>query len=260
MSFLAGRSAAAEGAYFLQESKQAVERLSRKYPSSSSSSPSIPTKTHSSEAQTADVLHEVLRHSIPINPSHHHPQSSLPSLSTSSKWRPSSSSSSSSSHPSVSSDAVNPLRAYVSMPQVTFGPKRWQLPNEEHAVLASTANELRRDRHTHVDSRKLKAAAEGLSQIGKAFAIASTIVFGGATVAFMLTASKLQLHNSDDIKTKGRDLFHPRLEMIREQVGPLRDWAEQNSRKWHFEREEEAKEKPAIIKEISKQFGVRTTN
>lgn len=123
MSFLAGRSAAAEGAYFLQESKQAVERLSRKYPSSSSSSPSIPTKTHASEAETADVLHEVLRHSIPIKPSHHHPQSSLPSLSTSSKWRPSSSSSSS-SHLSLSSDAVNPLRAYVSMPQVTFGPKR----------------------------------------------------------------------------------------------------------------------------------------
>eukprot|EP00268_Persea_americana_P015196 TRINITY_DN16919_c0_g1_i3.p1 TRINITY_DN16919_c0_g1~~TRINITY_DN16919_c0_g1_i3.p1 ORF type:complete len:273 (-),score=53.41 TRINITY_DN16919_c0_g1_i3:214-990(-) len=258
MSFLAGRSAAAEGAYFLQESKQAVERLSQKYPSSSSSSPSIPTKSHASEAQIADVLPEVLRHSIPIKPSHHHPQSSLPSLSTSSKWMPSSSSAS--SHPSLSSDAVNPLRAYVSMPQVTFGPKRWQLPNVEHAVLASTANELRRDRHTHVDPRKLRAAAEGLSQIGKAFAIASTIVFGGATVAFMLTASKLQLHNSDDIKTKGRDLFHPRLEMIREQVGPLRDWAEHKSRKWHFEREEEAKEKPAIIKEISKQFGVRTPN
>lgn len=124
MSFLAGRSAAAEGAYFLQESKQAVERLSQKYPSSSSSSPSIPSKTHASEAQTADVLHEVLRHSIPIKPSHHHPQSSLPSLSASSKWRSSSSSSSSSSHPSPSSDALNPLRAYVSMPQVTFGPKR----------------------------------------------------------------------------------------------------------------------------------------
>lgn len=190
MSFLAGRLAAAEGAYFLQESKQSVERLSQKNPSSST--PSIPTKNHESEAQSADVLPEVLRHSIPIKPSHQHHQASLPSLSPSSKWRPSSSSSP--SHPSISSDAANPLRAFVSMPQVTFGPKRlvipsfpnalhvfvflsewsgplyfhyrWQLPNEEHAVLASTANELRRDRYTHVDPKKLKAAAEGLSQSG----------------------------------------------------------------------------------------------
>lgn len=40
------------------------------------------------------------------------------------------------------------------------------MPNEEHAVLASTANELRRDRYTHIDPKKLKAAAEGLSQSG----------------------------------------------------------------------------------------------
>lgn len=31
--------------------------------------------------------------------------------------------------------------------------------------------------------------------VGKSLAIATTAVFGGATVTFMLTASKLKLHN-----------------------------------------------------------------
>ena len=41
---------------------------------------------------------------------------------------------------------------------------RWQLPTAENAVLASTANELRRDKYTPVNPEKLKAAAAGLSQ------------------------------------------------------------------------------------------------
>lgn len=39
---------------------------------------------------------------------------------------------------------------------------RWELPNQEHSVLASTANELRRDKYTPINPEKLKAAAEGL--------------------------------------------------------------------------------------------------
>lgn len=41
---------------------------------------------------------------------------------------------------------------------------RWQLPQQEYMVLASTANELRQDKYNHVNPKKLKAAAEGLSQ------------------------------------------------------------------------------------------------
>ncbi|CAL5365128.1 unnamed protein product [Camellia sinensis] len=40
----------------------------------------------------------------------------------------------------------------------------WQLPNIDSSVLASTANELRRDKYTPVNPEKLKAAAVGLSQ------------------------------------------------------------------------------------------------
>lgn len=41
---------------------------------------------------------------------------------------------------------------------------RWQLPKSENSVSASTANELRPDRHVPVNPEKLKAAAEGLTQ------------------------------------------------------------------------------------------------
>lgn len=130
---------------------------------------------------------------------------------------------------------------------------RWQLPTAENAVLASTANELRRDKYTPVNPEKLKAAAAGLSQIGKAFMVATAIVFGGAIVTFELAASKLELRTSDDIRTKGHNLIQPKIEMVREQFAPFRSWAEDTSKRWHLEKEKTFKEKP-LLKELSKTF------
>ncbi|GKV24810.1 hypothetical protein SLEP1_g34376 [Rubroshorea leprosula] len=178
------------------------------------------------------------------------------SLSTSSKWVLRSESHGAST---VSPVALNPLQAYVSLPQVTFGPKRWELPNAENFVRASTANELRKDKYTPINPEKLKAAAEGLQQIGKAFMVATVIVFGGATLTFGMAASKLELHNSDDIRSKGRDIVQPKIEMIKEQLFPLKNWAKEMSKKWHLEREEDIKEKP-VVKELSKILGAKSSN
>ncbi|EOX93296.1 hypothetical protein QUC31_004058 [Theobroma cacao] len=309
MSFLAGRLAGKEAAFFFQESKHAVNRLAEKNPKSLPSTP----PSLEQEAQ-ADVLPEVLKHSLP---SRILGQRSDPSsLSKGSKWALHSDP----NNASISSpDAMNPLRAYLSLPQVTFGPKRWALPSTEHSVMASTANAMRKDKFIPINPEKLKAAAEGLQQIGKAFAVATAIVFGGATLLFGMAASKLELHNkhkdstfdpithdavmcysndddmlikliyqykhllpnqmrvfshvfqvrkctetalhlgSDDIRTKGKDLVQPKLEMIREQLSPIRTWAENMSKKWNLEREEAIKEKP-IIKELSKILGAKTSN
>ncbi|KAH1081746.1 hypothetical protein J1N35_021507 [Gossypium stocksii] len=185
MSFLAGRLAGKEGAFFFQESKQAVNRLVEKTPKN------LPSNPPSLEQQTqADVLPEVLKHSLPSKIFRQ--PSDASSLSRSSKWalhtHPTNASSS-------SPDALNPLRAYVSLPQVTFGPKRWELPTTEHSTMASTANELRKDKYTPLNPEKLKAAAEGLKRIGMAFIVATTMVFGGAALMFGIAASKLDLHS-----------------------------------------------------------------
>ncbi|TXG55407.1 hypothetical protein EZV62_020663 [Acer yangbiense] len=272
MSFLAGRLAGKEGAYFFQESKQAVQRLIEKTPTGKTSPPASSLSSADPELQ-ADVLPEVLMHSLPPKifgrPSD---PSSLSSV-ASKWWVPAAPKTGSGI--SISPDALNPLRAYVSLPQVTFGPKRffifkvrffffffwdycqWALPNQEHSVLASTANELRTDKYTPINPEKLKAAAEGLQQIGKAFAVATVIVFGGATVIFSMAVSKLDMHNSDEIRTKGRDLVHPKIEIMKEQLTPIRIWAENTSKKWRLEREENIKEKP-IIKELSRILGAKT--
>lgn len=255
MSFLAGRLAGNEGAYFYQESKNSVGRLIQKNAEKkiiSSPTPSSSAIEYKEEAQ-ADVLPEVLRHSLPLKVYQQQPSDS--SFSSASKWVLHSDPNYASS---VSRDALNPLRAYVSLPQVTFGPRRWELPAAGHSVLASTANDLRRDKHTHVNPEKLKAAAEGLSKIGKAFAVATAIVFGGATLVFGLAASKLELHNSEDIRTKVRDRVQPKSEMVREQLIPLRTWAENKSKRWHFERNEDIREKP-MVKKLSKILGTKTS-
>ncbi|MCD9641930.1 hypothetical protein HAX54_028416 [Datura stramonium] len=258
MSFLAGRLAGKEGAFFFEESKHAVTRLAQKInkPTSSPSN-SAPANQESASPPPPppDVLPEILRHSLPSK-IFHSPVSTDSSLSDAAKWvLP--------THPnrtsSVSPDALNPLRAYVSLPQVTFGPKRWQLPDTENSVQASTANDLRRDKYTHINPEKLKAAAVGMSQIAKAFAIATALLFGGSALTFGLAASKLELHNPDDIRTKGKDIIQPRLEIFKEQLSPLRIWAEEKSKKWHLEKEEDIKDKP-LIKELSKILGSKPSN
>ncbi|KAJ8749385.1 hypothetical protein K2173_018875 [Erythroxylum novogranatense] len=258
MSFLAGRLAGKEGAYFFQESKHAVNRLAEK------SVPSTGSKefpTDNVVGSQADVLPEVLRHSLPSNIyGEHSKASSASSFSTASKWTLRSASDADSTTSSfASSDLLNPLRAYVSLPRVTFGPKRWELPGEEHWACASTANELRKDKYTPVSPDKLKAASQGLTQLGKAFIIATVIVFGGATLVLSWAASKLELHNSDDIRTKGKDLVQPKFETIRQQLAPLRTWAEDRSSKWRLDKGDDVKEKP-IVKELSKILGAKTSS
>ncbi|XP_076906007.1 uncharacterized protein LOC143562502 [Bidens hawaiensis] len=250
MSFLVGRLAAGkEGAYFLQESKHAVGRLVEKT--------NKPTATNHPSAATinnADILPEILKHNLP---SKIFQPPSDSTLSTGSKWLLQSDEINGVS--SVSRDAINPLRAYVSLPQVTFGPKRWQLPNTESSFSASTANELRTDKYTPVNPEKLKAAAVGLSQIAKAFAAATALVFGGATLTIGLAVSQLELHTTDDIRTKGKDIVQPRFESIKERVTPLRNWAEDVTNKWHKKRDEDIKERP-LIKELSRMLGAKRSS
>lgn len=109
-----------EGAYFFQESKQAVGRLvSQK---KLQPTPSQPSSQVVEQAAQADVLPEVLRHSLP--PKIFHDSSAASSSSSpysASKWVLNSDPN---NRYSVSAEALNPLRAYISLPQVTFGPKR----------------------------------------------------------------------------------------------------------------------------------------
>ncbi|KAI9116811.1 hypothetical protein K1719_012177 [Acacia pycnantha] len=93
--------------------------------------------------------------------------------------------------------------------------------------------------------------------VGKAFAIATAIVFGGATLVFGMVASKLDLRHIDDVKIKGKDAVEPKFDTIKEQLTPLKIWAENMNKKWRMEREGDLKEKP-IIKELSKMFGAKT--
>ncbi|ERN00115.1 hypothetical protein AMTR_s00112p00091750 [Amborella trichopoda] len=144
MSFLAGRLASTEAACFLQESKQAVGRLAEKLPQSRNCGPN---SIEEFEAK-ADVLPEILRHSIPLTAVRPPSESSL---SFASKWVLPHSSDSLSNGTNYA-ELINPHRAYVSLPQVTFGPRRWNLPNDEHSFSASTANEVRRDKIPRIDN------------------------------------------------------------------------------------------------------------
>ncbi|KAJ0053684.1 hypothetical protein Pint_01982 [Pistacia integerrima] len=255
MSFLAGgRLAGKEGAFFFQESKQAVNRIVEKTTTNTKNvaSPASSSPSLGEQEFKADVLPEVLRHCLPSKIFGR--PSDPSSLSTGSKWvlpiDPNAS--------SVSPDALNPLRAYLSLPQVTFGPKRYT---------------------PHVNPEKLEAAAEGLHQIGKAFAVATVIIFGGATAIFGMTACKLDAHNvsvsfsvficipfisvevkseTDELRTKARDLVQPKFDIIREQLTPIKTWAENTQKKWHLENQEDFKEKP-IIKELSRILGAKNT-
>ncbi|KAK3040430.1 hypothetical protein RJ639_028679 [Escallonia herrerae] len=246
----------------ITESKHAVGRLVQKKPPPPPPPPSSAENETLSSAAAADVLPEVLRHSLPskiLRP----PSDS--SISQASKWVLRSDPNDASS---VSLDALNPLRAYVSLPQVTFGPKRWQLPNAQNSVSASTANDSRRV-YLLVCMLLLLVGLVSLSFHGsnmvlrllvfaKASAVATTIIFGGASMMFALAASKLELRTSDDIRTKGKDIVQPKFEIVGEQFGPLRTWAEGMSKKWHLERGKVLKR--SISLRSFRRYSPRTSN
>ncbi|MQM00546.1 hypothetical protein Taro_033284 [Colocasia esculenta] len=254
MSMLGRWLAGTEGAYFLQESRNAVGRLAARKKKKEATENKVelnlgPAATGGrGEEASADVLPEILRHSIPIR---YQEEATTSSFSGGAKW-------------TLGDDptwtprvdiVINPVRDYISLPQITLGPKRWQFPDAQSSVSASTANELRQQRHPQpVDPEKLKAASAELSQVGKEFAIVTSVVFGGATSVFALTASKLEIQNAGDIRTKGRDLFQPRAELVREQMAPVRVWAENMSRKWKPSREKEVKDHP-IVQQLQKILG-----
>lgn len=121
MSFLAGRLAGKEAAYFIQESKHAVGRLAQKNTTQKFPAQSPPSSHSPADGESqADILPEVLRHSLPSKFFREESAGSNGSFSTS-KWvLPSNP-----NYRSVSLDALNPLRGFLSLPQVTFGPKRF---------------------------------------------------------------------------------------------------------------------------------------
>ncbi|KAL8511211.1 hypothetical protein ACS0TY_017871 [Phlomoides rotata] len=254
MSFLAGRLASAEGSYFLQESKQAIARFREKNLKNSVNI--VKPIAENSEIVSSDVLPEILRHSLPPK-IFSSPAYSGSTFSKASKWalKPDPNIQSGSG---LSAEAISPLRGYVSLPQVTLGPKKWQMPDSEHSFIASTANDLRQYNHAPINPEKLKAAAAGLSHIGSAFAAATAIVFGGATLIFGLVASKLEVQNSDDLRNKGKDLVRPKFETFNEKLSPLRIRAEAISKKWHLEKEESVKENP-LFKELSRTLGTKVS-
>lgn len=247
-SILAGRSAGKEAAYFFEESKQAVSRLADKLPKN-------PPSDGVGTVVEADILPEVLQHKLPAKLYRTTPNTSATSyLSNYGKWAISNSSNASVGV-AVSPDVLNPLRSYVSLPQVTFGPKRWQLPASVSSITASTANDLR-EHAVHINPDQVRAAAQGLAHIGKAFAVATFIIFGSAALTFGFAASKLDVHSIDDIRTKGKGFVQPKLESLNGQLAPLKDWAETTSKKWHIKNDQDIKERP-IVKELSKILGTK---
>ncbi|KAF7094685.1 hypothetical protein CFC21_096977 [Triticum aestivum] len=270
MSFLAGRLAAQEGAYFLQESRNAAGRLAQK----------LPAPEHgprpASPPPSADVLPEILRHSMPLRPTLPPPNSTLYG-STRLALPPGGAEAA-----GVAPDVLSPLRSYVALPQATFGlgPKRcasgafgidlifslkvscgfiyrWELPTDRPHYSSSSTNEGRHDMHPPpMDPEKLKAVIARYSQFGKALLrIAGTIlVIGEATAELLYTANKLQLHSVDDVRAKGKE----QADMVKVQLAPLRKWAEDTSRKWHYEGNKESKEKPLLDRELSRALSAKT--
>ncbi|XP_044959669.1 uncharacterized protein LOC123410794 isoform X2 [Hordeum vulgare subsp. vulgare] len=239
MSFLAGRLAAQEGAYFLQESRNAAGRLAQKLPASEHGPRPAPPPP------SPDVLPEILRHSMPLRPT---PPPPDPTLYGSTRWAlpPGGAEAA-----GVSPDVLNPLRSYVALPQATFGigPKR-------HYYSPSSTIDPRRDMHPPpMDPEKLKAIIARYSQVGKALlSIAGTVlVIGEATAELLCTANKLQLHSVDDVRAKGKE----HADMIKVQLTPLRKWAEDTSQKWHYKGKKVSKEKPVLDRELSRALSAK---
>ncbi|KAH8940781.1 hypothetical protein BDL97_14G002600 [Sphagnum fallax] len=241
MSFLAGRLAATEGAFFTQHSKQAAIALRQKIDSSPSPSSSSPKPSPNNNgfpvilsASEADVLPEVLRHSLPLQHVPRVPQ-------TQSATAPSSLAASlnltlatreGAKTGGPSGDGLRhglPVELFATAPQTFLGPKRWRLETAEVSALASTANEARTDIN---NTTKQKALMEGYFVVTKAFMVATGLVFGGALTTAAIAGALLDIQSVKDIRTQGHEYFQPGVQRLQQSFEPLRLWAQGKCEKW----------------------------
>ncbi|MCO5605315.1 hypothetical protein L7F22_059497 [Adiantum nelumboides] len=230
MSFLGRRGAALEGAFFSQTSKEAIARLREK--AAKSSSPlAVESSTNAALAPEreadADVLPEILQHSLPEQQQY---DDLLPS-----SLSPSPSSLASLASPKSPSPVqhrrmdTTGLAFLPILPQASFGPRRWTPPDEEVKISASTANEARQEGMPTINDAQAKALLEGYGVVLKAFLIATAIVVGGATAGIAILVSKLQLHSLEDVRIKGHEHLQPRIEAVRRRFEPWREWVQKRS-------------------------------
>ncbi|KAH7422799.1 hypothetical protein KP509_12G026200 [Ceratopteris richardii] len=163
MNIFARRAAASEGAFFSQASKESIVRLREKTPRSSAPAAGDASSTGDvallKDEVNPDVLPEILQHSLPK----HQQYDPLP---TSSSPSPSSLVSLASAKPSNVASRHradnNGLAFLPTLPQASFGPRRWKVTEEEVKLMASTANEARfLDDTPTMDDAKAKALVEG---------------------------------------------------------------------------------------------------
>lgn len=228
MSFLAGRLAATEGAFFSQTSKQALVHLKDKLADATSSTPPLTLPSSSPELH-ADVLPEILQHTPLACPPSSSPSAFSPppsSLAASLASAPPSSPAKPPSSQSILALADNPLAFFASVPQTSFGPKRWKPEADEVKILASTANEARMERSPSIDPSRTQDAVEAYFFVLKAFAAATTLLVGGVTILAGVACSRLEINSVDDIRTKGLKYMQSPTEAIRQQFEPWKQWAE----------------------------------
>lgn len=87
----------------------------------------------------------------------------------------------------------------------------------------------------NIDAARARAVVSGYFSVFKAFAVATTVMVGGTTLLAIYVGSVLQINSIDDVHTQGHEYMLPRVEAIRQQFEPWKNWAEQKSKAWHMD-------------------------
>ncbi|CAM6084414.1 unnamed protein product [Calypogeia fissa] len=265
MSFLAGRMAATEGAFFKEQSKAAAKLLKEKMDPKKLAEKASSPNTNAN----ADTLPEILMHSPPTPPPGFSPPSVVAKRPPSPVPEGSSLAGFSQSILKQVTKVDGPPRLGLSkiigkdpverfspsLPrEATFGPRRWNLEHSPGSQpVPSTANAARLEAEPVVDPPTQEEVREGMVAIAKAFAVSTTLVFGGAAVAIGYLGYRLEWHSLKDIKTKSREVMVPRVEAIREWFKPTQQWALQKAEKWKLQEAE----RQALGVEFANSLGVQ---
>lgn len=267
MSFLPGRMAATEGAFFREQSKAAAKFLKEKMDPQklAETAPSSNANAH------AGTLPEILMHTSPTPP----PGFSPPPVTAK---RPPSPVPEGSTLAGVSQSIMKQVTKVDGPPQLgldkligndpigllstsvpretTFGPRRWNLEYTPGSQpVPSTANAARLETEPVVDPPTEQEVREGMFAIAKAFGAATAMVFGGAAVCVGYLGYRLEWHSLEDIKIKSREVMVPRVESLREWFKPTQQWATQKAEKWKIEEAE----RQALGLEFANSLGVQHT-
>eukprot|EP00850_Spirogloea_muscicola_P023853 SM000396S15197 [mRNA] locus=s396:33059:33746:+ [translate_table: standard] len=96
----------------------------------------------------------------------------------------------------------------------------------------------------------------GSTSVGKAFLLATVLVFGGGTLGLVFIGRRLGAMSLEELPERGREALRPWADRARRMAEPVKHWAQGTAARWRMTREQQEE----VGQQYAQRFGVKRSD